>query len=199
MSDNGTAAPTLRDLVTDYLENQDLEHLTRLRAAVVGSATFDPDLNLLAEVTQHMEAGRHREVVDAVTAKMPGAALNPTAHLALAAALEALEDPANRMENTVRVAEGGEVEVEQAHIGDEQAAKRENTMAKVAVSSVLMTGEGTEESPWSVLRVADEYDVMRAKGITPGGQSASTVDGRIVDRHETEDGPVWFVIDRPRT
>lgn len=173
MSDNGTAAPTLRDLVTDYLENQDLEHLTRLRAAVVGSATFDPDLNLLAEVTQHMEAGRHREVVDAVTAKMPGAALNPTAHLALAAALEAL--------------------------GEEQAAKRENTMAKVAVSSVLMTGEGTEESPWSVLRVADEYDVMRAKGITPGGQSASTVDGRIVDRHETEDGPVWFVIDRPRT
>lgn len=166
---NMTSGPTLRDLVTAYLENQDREHLDRLRAAVVGSSTFDPDLNLLAAVTPHMEAGRHREVVDVVTAKMPGAALNPMAHLALSAAYEAL--------------------------GEEQAAKRESVMAKIAVSSVLTTGDGSEESPWSVLRVADEYDVMRAKGIAPVGQSAQSRDGRVVDRHETADGPVWFVID----
>lgn len=172
MNNNSTDAPTLRDLVTDYLEHQDLEHLGRLRSAVVGSSTFDPGLNLLAEVTPHMEAGRHREVVDAVTAKMPGAALNPTAHLALSAASEAL--------------------------GEEQAAKRESIMAKVAVSSVLSTGDGSQESPWSVLRVADEYDVMRAKGIAPRAQSSRQVDGRTLDRHETaEGGEVWFVIDRP--
>lgn len=171
MNDNDTAAPTLRDLVTAYLENQDLEHLARLRRAVVASASFDPDLNLVNELGPLMEEGHHQEVVDAVTAKMPGAALNPTAHLAMSAALEAL--------------------------GDERAAKRESIMAKVAVSSVLATGDGSEESPWSVLRVADEYDIMRAKGIAPRGQSAQSRDGRVVDRHETADGPVWFVIDEP--
>lgn len=167
-----TPGPTLRDLVTAYLESQDLEHLARLRSAVVGSASFDPDLELMSELGPLMEEGRHREIVDAVTAKMPGAALNPTAHLAMSAALEAL--------------------------GDEPGAKRESIMAKVAVSSVLATGDGSEESPWSVLRVADEYDIMRAKGIAPSGQSAQSRDGRVVDRHETADGgAVWFVIDEP--
>lgn len=171
MSD-ASSSPTLRDLVTAYLENQDLENLARLRGAVAGSASFDPDLELMSELGPLMEQGRHQEIVDAVTAKMPGAALNPTAHLAMSAALEAL--------------------------GDERAAKRESIMAKVAVSSVLATGDGSEESPWSVLRVADEYDIMRAKGVTPSGQSAQSRDGRMVDRHVTTDGgEVWFVLDEP--
>ena len=170
---DGTAPPTVNELVTAYLENQDLEHLARLRSAVAGSPSFDPDLNLVAEVGPLVEQGRHQEVVDAVTARMPGAALNPTAHMALSMALEGL--------------------------GREDAAKRESLMVKVAVSSVLSTGDGTEASPWSVLRVADEYDVMRAQEITPRGQSSLTVDGRLVDRHETADGgEVWFVLDRPR-
>lgn len=172
MTDADGTAPTLNDLVTAYLENQDLEHLARLRSAVAAAPGFDPDLNLLAEVGPLVEEGRHQEVVDVVTAKMPGAALNPTAHMAMSMALEGL--------------------------GREDAARRESIMVKVAVSSVLSTGDGTEESPWSVLRVADEYDVMRAQEITPQGQSSRTVDGRTVDRHETADGgEVWFVIDRP--
>ena len=45
-------------------------------------------------------------------------------------------------------------------------------------------------------RVADEYDVMRAKGVTPRRQATRTVDGRVVDVHEVVDGPdVWFVLD----
>lgn len=170
MTESTPQGRTLRDLVTGYLESQDLEHLEPLRRAVTGSATFDPDLNLLPEVGPLMEEGRHEEVVRTVTAKMPGAALNPTAHMALAAAHEAL--------------------------GRAAEAERESTMARVAVSSVLLTGEGTQESPWSVLRVADEYDILRAKGISPRGQSSRWVEGRLVDRHETEDGAeVWFVVD----
>lgn len=169
---DSTETPTLRDLVTVYLESQDAEHLAQLRRAVVGAATFDPDLNLVAEVGPLAAEGRHDEVVDAVTARMPGAALNPTAHLAMATALEAL--------------------------GRESAARRETIMARLAVSSVLSTGDGSRERPWSVLRVADEYDVMRAQGITPEAQSSRQVDGRTLDRHETADGgEVWFVIDRP--
>ncbi|MCW4601656.1 DUF4919 domain-containing protein [Janibacter hoylei] len=101
---------------------------------------------------------------------MPGAALNPLAHRLLAAAHEAL--------------------------GDDDAARREATLHTLSVSSVLATGDGTQERPWSVLRVADEYDVMRAKGVTPVVQATRTVDGRVVDVHEVVDGPdVWFVLD----
>lgn len=172
MTDAPSHATTFRDVVTDYLEHQDAEHLQRLRRTIVSSATFDPDLNLLAEAGPLLEAGRHQEVVDTITSKMPGAALNQTAHGLLSVALRAL--------------------------GDEQGAERERIMTKLSISSILSTGDGTQESPWSVLRVADEYDLMRARGIVPGDQSSRQVDGRMVDRHETEDGgEVWFVVDRP--
>lgn len=162
-------AESLRELVTRYLSEQTPDNLAALRHAVRSSAGFDPDVDL-REAVPLLEAGRHREALDAVRAKMPGAALNPSAHLLLAAAHEAL--------------------------GDDAAAQREATLHKLSVSSVLATGDGTQERPWSVLRVADEYDVMRAKGVTPRRQATRTVDGRVVDVHEVVDGPdVWFVLD----
>ena len=134
-------AQTLRELVTRYLTEQTPANLTALRHAVRSSGSFDPDVDLRG-VIPLLEAGRHREALDAVRAKMPGAALNPLAH------------------------------------------------------RLLATGDGTQERPWSVLRVADEYDVMRAKGVTPRRQATRTVDGRVVDVHEVVDGPdVWFVLD----
>ncbi|MCT1618993.1 DUF4919 domain-containing protein [Janibacter hoylei] len=162
-------AQTLRELVTRYLTEQTPANLTALRHAVRSSGSFDPDVDLRG-VIPLLEAGRHREALDAVHAKMPGAALNPLAHRLLAAAHEAL--------------------------GDDDAARREATLHTLSVSSVLATGDGTQERPWSVLRVADEYDVMRAKGVTPRRQATRTVDGRVVDVHEVVDGPdVWFVLD----
>lgn len=170
--DHATEGPTLAQLVTTYLDDRSPEGLRRLRAAIAGSSTFDPDFQCAAVVGHLAEEGRHEDVVRALTQRMPGAALNPSAHAVLSAAHEAL--------------------------GHTRAARRERLLARIAVSSILSTGDGTQERPWSVLRIADEYDVMRAKGMTPVGQSAHAIEGRLVDRHETGAGDgVWFVVEDP--
>lgn len=167
------SVPTLGELVTAYLERPDSQGLARLRSTVVSSTTFDPDLSLTADVGPLLAAGEHDRVVELVTAKMPGAALSPVAHRFLAIALREL--------------------------GHAEAAGREQAMAELSVSSVLSTGDGTRESPWSVLRVSDQYDVMGASGMRPVGQTSLEIDGRLLDRLESADGrEVWFVLDRPR-
>ena len=165
---DGVTVP-LRELVTRYLTEQTPANLTALRHAVRSSGSFDPDVDLRG-VIPLLEAGRHREALDAVHAKMPGAALNPLAHRLLAAAHEAL--------------------------GDDDAARREATLHTLSVSSVLATGDGTQERPWSVLRVADEYDILRTRKVRIGSQSTRREEGRVLDRHESPDGQVtWFVLD----
>jgi hypothetical protein len=62
-----------------------------------------------------------------------------------------------------------------------------------AVDSIRSTGDGTREHPWSVLRVGDEYDVLRAAGRVSREQTLVEVDGRSLDRHVCDDGSeAWF-------
>lgn len=161
------------DLVSAYLAKPDESTLRDLRRAVVASPTFDPDLNLRVTLGPALRDGDHAEVAERLAALMPGAALNPTAHRMLSFAL--------------------------ATLGDDAGARREAMMSRLSVSSVLASGDGTEDRPWSVLRVADEYDVLHAQQLTTTGQSASAESGRLVDRHVIDDGrTAWFVIDDPR-
>ena len=168
--DTEAGAQTFGDLVRDYVRHPDDERLHALRKAVTRSSSFDPDLELHSAMAPLLRRGDHVAVVTGITEQMPGAALNPSAHRLLSFALAAL--------------------------GERAASEREALMSRLSVSSVLATGDGSHERPWSVLRVADEYDVMRAKGVTPRRQATRTVDGRVVDVHEVVDGPdVWFVLD----
>lgn len=93
---------------------------------------------------------------------MPGAFFSPITHQMLATAYEA--------------------------IGRSRKANREHALARVAISSILNTGDGTAERPWSVLRISDEYDVLRVKGQTSQSQSLVEQNGRVCDRHECMDG-----------
>ncbi len=172
MTETTAPPPTFGHLVRGYLEHEDDAHLQRLRRAVVEAPTFDPDLDVITELGPLMQQGEHRRVVLALSAKMPGAALNPSAHAMLSEALRGT--------------------------GDDRAATREDLMARLSVASILATGDGTRERPWSVLRVADEYDVLRARGVTPVSQRAEVDGARMLDRHETEDGgELWFAVETP--
>lgn len=158
-------------LVRDYLRHQDPDRLSRLRAAVRRARTFDPDLDLAGELGDAMRRGEHVRVAETIAERMPGAALSPAAHVMLGAALRAM--------------------------GDEASARREERMARLSVVSVLATGDGSRERPWSVLRVADEYDVMRARGLHPRGVSTTTTPGATLDKHDTDGGEVWFAVEHP--
>lgn len=162
----GTAGTTTyADLVDRYLADPSPGTLAPLRRAVRGSSTFDPDLDL-ARIRRSLDGGPEA-AARALTAMMPGALLSPSAHTALALALERL--------------------------GRAPEAARQRTLARVAVQGILATGDGTRVSPWTVLRVSDEYDVLRALGRRPVSQELVGEAGRELDRIACADGSeAWF-------
>ncbi|GAB3117572.1 hypothetical protein GCM10027055_29470 [Janibacter alkaliphilus] len=162
---------SLREAVERYTADPTPGQLASLRAVVASQPTFDPGLELRLDVQDRLDAGEAAAVVAEVRAQMPGAFLSPSAHAALAAAHERL--------------------------GHERISQREARLARLAVTSVLAAGVGTREAPWPVLRVADEYDVLAAQGLTSLRQQLVREGGRLLDGHDVGDERrVWFVLTR---
>lgn len=160
---------TIADLAGDYADRRDEESLQRLRRVVLRDPGHDPGLDLLAETAAARARADQRDVLASVTRHMPGAFFSPTAHLLLSGAHEAL----------------GEVE----------RAARERRTARLALDSILGTGDGSLERPWSVLRVSDEYDVLRARRRTSRRQTQVNRQGRALDHHRLDDdSEAWFDI-----
>ncbi|MBC2932060.1 DUF4919 domain-containing protein [Nocardioides sp. zg-1228] len=159
--------PALSDLALVWARTRSAADLAALREAVRGSAGFDPGLDVVALAGPALARGDHAEAASLVHAAMPGAFFSPSAHAALAAA--------------------------HAGLGDDARVRAERTLQALALESIRSTGDGTRERPWSVLRVSDEYDVLRADRRTSRQQSLLTVHGRSLDRHECDDGSeAWF-------
>ncbi|MEI7058898.1 DUF4919 domain-containing protein [Nocardioides sp. CCNWLW239] len=155
---------TYADLVTAYLDDPGPETLGPLRRAVRGSAGFTPDLDL-DEVDRLLAEGSYAAAAAELQRVMPGAIFSPAAHLRMATVME--------------------------RTGDVRSAARERRVARAALRSIRSTGDGSEQRPWSVLRINDEYDMLRALGKTPVRQSLLRSHGRDIDRHETADGDVY--------
>ncbi|WP_193609018.1 DUF4919 domain-containing protein [Nocardioides lijunqiniae] len=149
-------------LVATYLAEPTPATLAALRSAVRSAPGFTPDLAADALARPLLDRGAYGEAVTALSALMPGAMLSPSAHTVLAEALTGA--------------------------GRTDAARREESLARAALSSILSTGDGTAARPWSVLRVSDEYDVLSALGKRSRRQSVDRVGSRHLDRHECEDG-----------
>lgn len=105
--------------------------------------------------------------LEALQRLMPGALLSPAAHAALADAL--------------------------ARSGRREEAARERLLAEASLAGILATGDGTRERPWSVLRVSDEYDVLRSLRRRSVQQSVERDGRRHLDHHVCDDGSeAWF-------
>lgn len=161
-----TTTPSLGELAERYAESPGPQTLGALRTTVRGAANFGADARLRAEVAAHRAAGDDEAVVRSVRAAMPGAFFSPGAHGLLAQAYAAL--------------------------GDEERAGRERRIARLALASVLRTGDGTAERPWSVLHLADEYDVLQAIGRTSTAQRLVRRGERRYDVHTCGADELWF-------
>ena len=143
------------------------DELTRVREQVRRARNWTPDLDVERDVHPLLARGAHAEVVDLVHGLMPGAFLSPSAHTILAAAHEAL--------------------------GEHDLARREQRLARQALAAILDSGDGSVDRPWQVLRVSDEYDVLRSQGRRSVEQRLVTRDGVDLDHHRCEDGSeAWF-------
>ena len=162
---------TIADLAAAWVASRDAADLATLRDAVRRSPGFDPGLDVVGAVSPALAEGAHEEALATVEGLMPGAFLSPSAHAALAAA--------------------------RAGLGDDARAQAERRWQVLALESIRSTGDGSREHPWSVLRISDEYDVLRADRRTSREQTLVTVAGRSFDRHVCHDGSeAWFEVGR---
>lgn len=157
-------ATTYAALLNAYLDAPSTEGLATLRRAVRSSPGFTGAL-FFDDVDRLLAEGAYGQALTHLRGLLPGALLSPSYHSRLARAFEATGKPRD--------------------------ADREKRYARAAVSSIRSTGDGSLERPWSVLRLNDEYDMLRAMGKKPERQSMLRRGGRDIDRHETTDGSVY--------
>jgi hypothetical protein len=163
--------PALSDLALVWARTRSAADLAALRDAVRRSPGFDPGLDVVDAVAPALGRGDHAEAASVVQRLMPGAFFSPSAHAALAAA--------------------------HAGLGDDARARAERGLQALAIESIRSTGDGTRERPWSVLRISDQYDVLRADRRVPREQTLLVIGGRSLDRHVCEDGgEAWFEVSR---
>lgn len=162
------------DLLVSYLTQPDPDLLEQLHTSIETMPNFDRDLFIAPQADRLAAQGDWAGLVEMLEGLMPGALLSPGVHARLGMA--------------------------HAELGDEAAARREDTFAQVAMSSALSTGDGSAGRPWRVLRVCDEYDLLGAlEKETNGVRTQRAADGRMVDVHSCVDGSeVHFVIGMPR-
>lgn len=158
-----------QDVVNQWMTDPSPLNTDRLRDAIQRLPTYSSDEAITPQVFPLMEMGAWAEARGAILAAMPGNFLSPAAHTALARASMAL--------------------------GDTGVADRERSLARASLVTILNSGAGTEDSPWVVLRISDEYDVVAAMGTRVAEQSVTQPDGRVLDRVTTESGEVlWFEV-----
>lgn len=158
-----TAYPQLLDA---YSATPTPAALAALRAHIRASPNFDADLVPLEVIGPLASMGQHSELVTALSSLMPGALLSPSAHAGLAGALR--------------------------RSGDPEGALREASLSRLALDSILSTGDGSSGSPYSVLRISDEYDVVLCLGRRTRSQALVEERDRTVDRHSCTDGSTLF-------
>lgn len=109
----------------------------------------------------------HARIITTIRSWMPGALLSPSAHAMLAQTLEAM--------------------------GEAAPARVEEKLAALALASIRSTGDGTQQTPYSVLRVEDEYDVLLAASERSTGQRQVSDARGTFDVHTLPGGEQrWF-------
>lgn len=157
----------LRSLAERHAAAPSAESLRALHDAVRRAPGFDVGLELRRPAADLLRRDDHAGVARLVAGAMPGAFLSPAAHRLWSRSLAALDDPAG--------------------------AAREDRLARLALAAILGSGDGTEERPWRVLRVSDEYDVLEARGLRSREQRVVERDARVLDAHRCAgEEQVWF-------
>lgn len=151
------------DAADRYLRAPNRENLALLHDSIRGSRSYSPGSEFIREALPLLRAGRHRETLDVIESWMPGAFLSPSAHTLMSQALAAL--------------------------GLHEEAETQASLSRMAVLAIISSGKGTRAQPWRVLRVSDEYDMIKAlrrevvvQQVVPAGSNhldmIRTTDGR---------------------
>jgi hypothetical protein len=157
----------LTALIEAYLRAPDDANRRAVREVLASRGNYDPELSVERVAAPYLSKKSYADLIQHLLDLMPGAMLSPSAHQLLAEAY--------------------------TQLGDGRAAQHQETLADLSMKAVLASGEGTASSPWAVLRVSDEHDVVAHFGHTSEHLRYEERDGRLLDVHLADDGrKVWF-------
>jgi hypothetical protein len=159
----------MHDQFVAFLTNPTRDSFLAIRALVAAHPNYDGYSDDFRAMEDALDRNDPAGVKDAFGRAQPNLLLSPGAHLLLSVAL--------RSE------------------GNEQAADVERLICFRCVEGVQLTGAGTAESPYLVLRTSDEYDLLSALDKRLASQHLVHDNGKSFDRLVCDDGSeLWFDI-----
>jgi hypothetical protein len=158
--------PVLSRLNT-FLRERTLERYLAARDAMLVSRFYDSKSTVLPDLFRPLGRGLHHRVLAAGTRAMANWVLNPGIHFVMSQSFREL--------------------------GDMDRAEFEAETGRALLDGLLMTGDGTPDHPYLVLRAADEYDVLASMGLRCRAHQVAYRNGRAFDALACDDGrDVWF-------
>lgn len=118
-----------------FLQDPTRENFLRIRSEVVAHEDYQPYSTDLDEASQLLEEEKWAEFIDAGRNMIPNHLLTPRFHMMRSFALHKM--------------------------GVKEDSEIESVMYACCIQGIFSTGDGTENSPWLVLRTGDEYDVLQ--------------------------------------
>jgi hypothetical protein len=157
----------MHDKLVTFLETPTAENYLAARSALAGAGK---SVRLVAEMQEAeclYREGQFEALRKLVDELIPSAALSPRLHYFSARA--------------------------HRELGHGEDAELSEFMFDACLQGLLATGEGTPESPYLVAMTSDQYDILRALGLTPHRQKLVERDGKRCDCILCENGAeMWF-------
>src|SRR5690349_2076725 len=150
-----------------FLRERTLERYLAARDAMLVSRSYDAKSTVLPDLFRPLGRGLYHRVLTGATRAMGNWVLNPGIHFVVSRAFREL--------------------------GDDDRAEFEADTGRALLDGLLMTGDGTPDRPYLVLRAADEYDVLASMGLRCRAHQVAYRNGRAFDALACDDGrDVWF-------
>jgi hypothetical protein len=159
----------MQELFVAFLQNPTVESFQAIRDAVVNHPKYDGYSQDLRDMETAFEEKRFADVKTAFGQAQPNLLLSPGAHLLLSLAMR--------------------------EEGNTQGADLERFICFRCMDGIQLTGDGTKERPFLVLRTSDEYDLLSARGKQLGSQHLVHEHGKSYDQMVCADASeLWFDI-----
>jgi hypothetical protein len=157
----------MRQELDAFFMAPDGESYMALRKKIVMSDSYHPYSDELETVAQLYEQEKYEDAQKLLVTSMENLLLSPRAHQLLAMTYTAL--------------------------GNENGAHMEKLVAQTFMEAFLMTGNGTQDKPFLVVRVSDEHDIIDHFNKQVSHQQVLQIGDRHLDHIVCTDGSeYWF-------
>lgn len=133
-SETTASEKALADAFSEFARDPGKEDYLTVRKLVISDPRYNPYSDDLRQLGRLQAAGKHDELKKKANAALPNLILSPRFHLIMGNAAK--------------------------QRGENELAVIERRMAVACLKGILTTGDGSEESPYLVIRTSDEYDVL---------------------------------------